>query len=64
MSSESKPSGVVFGSCNKNFLRYRKFRYWDSKVNIFSIFHYGFKIINSKATAKSFTVAHAYRILF
>jgi len=31
MSSESKPSGVVFGSCNKNFLRYRKFRYWDSK---------------------------------
>ena len=29
-----KCSGVVFGSCNNNFTRYRKYRYWDSKVRI------------------------------
>ena len=32
-----KCSGVVFGSCNNNFTRYRKYRYWDSKVRICQI---------------------------
>ena len=29
----AKCSGVVFGSCNNNFTRFRKYRYWDSKVS-------------------------------
>ena len=31
-SNKASNSGIINGTCNENFTKFRKYRYWDPKV--------------------------------